>query len=124
MSTDWQPERIAALIALWNDGVPTSEIGRRLGVTKNAVVGKAHRLGLAKRPSPIQGTTKPRPAKAVTLGTLSTGMCSWPEGEPGTEEFRFCGRPVVPGKPYCAEHCARAYVKIGKEAKEKEAAAA
>ena len=50
MSTaDWTPERIAALIALWNEDLSTSEIGRRLDFTKNAVIGKVHRLGLPKR---------------------------------------------------------------------------
>ncbi len=36
-------------------------------------------------------------------------MCSWPEGDPGTEAFRFCGKSVAPDKPYCPEHCDRAY---------------
>jgi GcrA cell cycle regulator len=38
-------------------------------------------------------------------------MCSWPDGEPGTEDFRFCGDPIKPDKPYCEHHCERAYVK-------------
>ncbi len=38
-------------------------------------------------------------------------MCRWPEGDPRTDAFWFCGRPAVAGKPYCGEHCARAYVK-------------
>ncbi len=116
MSGDWLPERTAALIALWNEGLPASEIGRRLGVTKNAVVGKVHRLGLPKRQSPIP--SKPRPvADVVKLDTLGSNMCSWPEGEPGEEGFHFCGEPVVHGKPYCAAHCARAYVKPSKDRK-------
>lgn len=110
------PERTAALMALWSEGLPASEIGRRLGVTKNAVVGKVHRLGLPKRQSPIP--EKPRPADVVRLDSLSSGMCCWPEGEPGEEGFRFCGEPSVPGKPYCATHCERAYVKVTKERKD------
>jgi GcrA cell cycle regulator len=53
----WSPgtERHARLVALWAEGVSSAEIGRRLGTTKNAVVGAAHRLGLAGRPSPIRG---------------------------------------------------------------------
>ncbi len=50
-------------------------------------------------------------AEIIKLDALGAGMCSWPEGEPGTDAFRFCGRPAVAGKPYCGEHCARAYVK-------------
>ena len=49
MSEEWTPARVSALIALWNDGISTSIIGERLGVTKNAVVGKVHRIGLPKR---------------------------------------------------------------------------
>ena len=51
---DWNEETIARLRALWAEGHSTAEIGRRLGVTKNAVVGKAHRLMLPPRPSPIR----------------------------------------------------------------------
>lgn len=58
-SNEWTPERIAALIALWGEDISTSEIGRRLGITKNAVIGKVHRLGLPKRrPSPIKILTR------------------------------------------------------------------
>ena len=115
MSEEWTPKRVSALIALWNEGLSTSEIGNRLGVTKNAVVGKVHRLGLPKRGSPIK--QKPKPAVIIGLESLRPGMCSWPEGEPGTEEFNFCGAPIVPGKPYCEEHCRRAYVKTLKDGK-------
>ena len=51
---DWNEETIACLRQFWQDGHSTAEIGRRMGVTKNAVVGKAHRLMLAPRPSPIR----------------------------------------------------------------------
>ena len=53
---DWNDEAIARLRALWDEGHSTAEIGRRLGITKNAVVGKAHRLSLPARPSPIRRT--------------------------------------------------------------------
>ncbi len=113
METDWTPGRIEVLIASWKEGLSTSEIGRRLRVTKNAVVGKVHRLGLAKHRPPID--SEPTEPKIIKLDGLGAGMCSWPEGEPGTEAFRFCGRPVVAGKPYCGEHCARAYVKSSRD---------
>ncbi|MDQ2804861.1 MAG: GcrA family cell cycle regulator, partial [Pseudomonadota bacterium] len=51
---EWSEDTILRLRALWEEGHSTAEIGRRLGVTKNAVVGKAHRLDLAARPSPIR----------------------------------------------------------------------
>lgn len=119
MTIDWTDEQIEELIRLWNEGHPTSEIGRLLGTTKNAVVGKAHRMGLTKRQSPIR--KKPEVSRVIRLNELRAGMCCWPIGEPGTPEFRFCGKPAVAGKPYCGEHCAKAYVS-GKDRKETEAA--
>ena len=61
MSTDW-PTLDAQLRELWSEGHPTAEIGRRLGVSKNAVVSRAHRIGLPGRPSPIRrdGVVRPR----------------------------------------------------------------
>src|ERR1700712_1999949 len=53
---DWTDEVIERLRALWTEGHSTAEIGRRMGVSKNAVVGKAHRLSLTARPSPIRRT--------------------------------------------------------------------
>ena len=61
---DWNDEAIARLRSLWDEGHSTAEIGRRLGVTKNAVVGKAHRLNLPARPSPIRrGAGEGKPAR-------------------------------------------------------------
>jgi GcrA cell cycle regulator len=50
----WDEQTIRDLKDLWAQGLSTAEIGRRLGVTKNAIVGKAHRLELDARPSPIR----------------------------------------------------------------------
>jgi GcrA cell cycle regulator len=50
----WNDETIRHLRDLWTEGHSTAEIGRRLGVSKNAIVGKAHRLDLDARPSPIR----------------------------------------------------------------------
>ncbi len=51
---EWTPDVIQRLRTLWAEGISTAEIGNRLGFSKNAVVGKAHRLKLPGRPSPIQ----------------------------------------------------------------------
>ncbi len=52
---DWTEERIAELKRLWSEGFSASQIAERLGgITRNAVIGKAHRLHLPSRPSPIQ----------------------------------------------------------------------
>ena len=53
---DWTEEAIFRLRGLWQEGLSTAEIGRRMSITKNAVVGKAHRLILPPRPSPIRKT--------------------------------------------------------------------
>jgi GcrA cell cycle regulator len=56
----WNEETIRVLRDLWEQGHSTAEIGRRLCVTKNAIVGKAHRLDLTARPSPIRrGVARP-----------------------------------------------------------------
>ncbi|MCX5616879.1 GcrA family cell cycle regulator [Bombella sp. TMW 2.2559] len=221
---EWTDELIARLKELWEQGLSTAEIGRQLSITKNAVVGKAHRLGLPPRPSPIrnkaaaEGTRKqPRvdrsdkllvmvresveteenaevgwravsqvteekiassittfgeEKKAVrvkgvketkkvkveaplkgTKDRKNTGrvegseadkasirpgeqvsrrkraslhcvsdvmdrssrqgpVCQWPIGDPSAPDFHFCGVTPLPGKPYCAEHAAIAYVKV------------
>lgn len=57
----WTAEKIEQLNKLWSEGMSITEIGKILGMTRNAVVGKAHRLGLAKRPSPIARAPGPRP---------------------------------------------------------------
>lgn len=51
--SSWPDTQVAILGQLWNQRLSAAEIGRRLGGTKNAIVGKAHRLGLEPRPSPI-----------------------------------------------------------------------
>lgn len=50
----WDEETIRFLRQLWSEGHSTAEIGRRIGASKNAIVGKAHRLDLDGRPSPIR----------------------------------------------------------------------
>ena len=52
----WTDEQVEELKRLWGEGLTTGEIGKALGVSKNAVVGKAHRLALTGRPSPIRRT--------------------------------------------------------------------
>ncbi|WP_337877197.1 GcrA family cell cycle regulator, partial [Elioraea sp.] len=59
---EWTEDAIATLRQLWAEGLSTAEIGRRMGISKNAVVGKAHRLNLAARPSPIRRTPGAAPA--------------------------------------------------------------
>ena len=61
----WNDENVARLKELWDQGLPTAQIGKLLSFTKNAVVGKAHRIGLERRPSPIRrSAAKPDRKKA------------------------------------------------------------
>jgi GcrA cell cycle regulator len=110
MEMVWTQERVEQLGRLWREGLSTAEIGRRLGITKNAVVGKAHRLALAPRPSPVKIVVR-RPVTFEPSGP----SCSWPIGHPGEKSFHFCGARPAAGKPYCAEHAALAYIRPKRE---------
>ena len=113
----WTPERVAELERLWATGATTAEIGRMLNVSKNAVVGKTHRLGLPGRPSPIKRVAVKAPSPPPpsppppTVVKYHGPPCQWPFGHPGTEEFHFCGAPAIPERPYCDKHCKLAYVR-------------
>ncbi len=123
----WTEERVAKLRELWDKGLSASQIATALaeGVTRNAVIGKAHRMNLASRPSPVKSDPKKKakktvekkaiPAKPhasggkVSLLELTERMCKWPIGHPGEADFHFCGKPSAPTFPYCSEHCGQAY---------------
>lgn len=76
---DWTDERISELTRLWNDGLSTAEIGKMLGISKNAVVGKAHRLRLASRPSPIRRMAIRPSTPRVPRETRMAAMPSLPQ---------------------------------------------
>jgi GcrA cell cycle regulator len=58
----WTDERIEKLTKMWEGGATASQIAEELGgVSRNAVIGKAHRLGLKARPSPVKANEKPAP---------------------------------------------------------------
>ncbi|HXQ46813.1 MAG TPA: GcrA family cell cycle regulator, partial [Caulobacteraceae bacterium] len=111
--SNWSEDRIASLTSLWLNGLSASQIAKQLGgVTRNAVIGKVHRLGLsgraqpsrparlaraprrpapAPRPRPIVRTTpplaRPRPAPegpglVPSLAALGAHACKWPIGDP------------------------------------------
>lgn len=127
----WTDERVNLLKQLWGEGKTAAEIAKVLGdgITRNAVIGKAHRLKLSSRLSPIQQNTSkkvkaeapmPRIVKPMVklpefkglelkLEELKERMCRWPNGDPREENFSFCGCETVAGLPYCETHCRAAY---------------
>ena len=75
----WNDDNVFRLKELWDQGLPTAQIGKLLGFTKNAVVGKAHRIGLERRPSPIRRTAvKPdrKKARSPVMPKLAFETCS------------------------------------------------
>jgi GcrA cell cycle regulator len=101
----WTPERIADLTRLWEEGVTTAEIGRRIGVSKNAVIGKVHRIGLTPR------VIKELPPPRRNVFDFVGAACMWPIGHPSDDDFHFCGASPMSGKPYCEHHAALAYIR-------------
>lgn len=111
---EWTEERISRLKKLWTDGKSASQIAVAFGdITRNAVIGKVHRLGLSSRPSPIRKQTAPAAPRPVPMAQrqarVGEKQCHWPIGHPGETGFHFCGGLAEPDRPYCAEHCAMAY---------------
>ena len=127
----WTDERVEQLKQLWADGLSASQIANRMGgVTRNAVIGKVHRLGLAGRATP----TAPMPKSVATahfesetrspafsleslslgddrptVSTIGASQCKWPIGDPAADDFHFCGQSTSSGKPYCAYHSQLAF---------------
>lgn len=81
----WTEERIAILKNLWGNGSTASQIAEELGgVSRNAVIGKAHRLGLKARPSPVKPTEKkaaPKPS-AAPVAKVAAAKGAVPKEEP------------------------------------------
>ena len=120
----WDKKNLERLKKLWDEGLPITKIGLELGVSRNSIAGKAHRLGLPKRNSPISKSGEPRKnkiasnfetSKELPLKILlrevewSRNRCCWPIGDPKLPGFSFCGTSIMPGRPYCEEHSNLAY---------------
>lgn len=115
----WSEKAVADLTQLWASGFSCSQIGVQLGLTRNAVVGKVHRLDLpqpegkkqANRPTGIQ-YKKRAVAETIlhcveivphglSLMDLEPNDCRFPYGD---GPFTFCGHPKQAGSSYCAPH--------------------
>ena len=134
----WTDEKVEKLKELWTKGHTASQIAQVLGdTTRNAVIGKAHRLDLeARAPSKQSGLSTSRENKAVrrpaptsrkakfqsilldknfepenpkSLEDLTDATCKWPIGHPNEESFYFCGRKPEGEFPYCKLHVLYAF---------------
>jgi GcrA cell cycle regulator len=135
----WTVEKVEKLKELWSKGHTASQIAEMLGdTTRNAVIGKAHRLDLeARAPSKQLNTPKSRdnrqikrtsaptsrkakfqsilldknfePENPKSLEDLTESTCKWPIGHPNEEKFYFCGRKPEGEFPYCKLHVLYAF---------------
>ncbi len=111
----WTPERVDSLVRLWSDGLSARQIAEKLGgVTRNAVIGKAHRLNLQRggpTPEPEPEPPPPRIDYPITpMPEVKSWMCRWQIAEPGRFGLFICGKTVQPGRQLCAEHLTAAYL--------------
>ena len=139
----WTDEKVAKLKELWGKGNTASQIAEILGgVSRNAVIGKAHRLNLsgkiiAKKGSHKQIIDKSKnlnvrkarkgrfksliiekdfePENPKQLEELDDNTCKWPIGHPNEESFYFCGRSSLKDFSYCKLHLLYAYQPKGKK---------
>ena len=135
----WTDEKVEKLKELWTKGHTASQIAAALGdTTRNAVIGKAHRLNLeARAPSKHSGASVSRENKQIRRGPAPTSRkakfqsilldknfepenpksleeltdttCKWPIGHPNEEKFYFCGRKPEGEFPYCKLHVLYAF---------------
>jgi GcrA cell cycle regulator len=76
----WTDERVELLKKLWSDGLSASQIAAEIGnVTRNAVIGKVHRLGLSGRGKAKAATPAPRPRKVATRAPSAPAPLAAPQ---------------------------------------------
>ena len=104
----WTDERIATLKKMWEGGATASQIADELGgVSRNAVIGKAHRLGLKARPSPVKpNEEKPEPKKSAAPAATAKPAIKKPAVAPprpaapvSATEARPAPRADIPSQP-------------------------
>jgi GcrA cell cycle regulator len=100
----WTEERIATLTKMWEGGATASQIADELGgVSRNAVIGKAHRLGLKARPSPVKPNEpkpapKPKEIEARPVAKARPKPAAPPEREPEGDHASSAA-PATPSQP-------------------------
>lgn len=105
----WTDERIDQLKAMWEKGLTASQIAEELGgVSRNAVIGKAHRLGLQSRPSPVKANEAPKKAAPVRKPTAPAPEAEAPRAAapvaapPPPARPAPVAAPVAPAAPAAA----------------------
>ncbi len=142
----WTEEKVAKLKELWGKGNTASQIAEIIGgISRNAVIGKAHRLNLSAKiktrsasvnhgSKTFQENDKFKPTRGrrskfkslliekdfepenpKQLEELDDNSCKWPIGHPDESSFYFCGRTSLKDFSYCKLHLLYAYQPKGKK---------
>ncbi len=142
----WTEEKVAKLKELWGKGSTASQIAEIIGgISRNAVIGKAHRLNLSAKIKTRAATSNKNfensfeakniknkrgrkskfksliiekefePENPKQLEELDENSCKWPIGHPDEKSFYFCGRSSLKDFSYCKLHLLYAYQPKGKK---------
>tara|TARA_B100001142_G_C13954248_1_gene508431 strand:+ start:156 stop:650 length:495 start_codon:yes stop_codon:yes gene_type:complete len=142
----WNEEKVAKLKELWGKGNTASQIAEIIGgLSRNAVIGKAHRLNLSAKIKPRSSSSSQNinninsekniklkrgrksrfqsliiekdfePENPKQLEELTDDVCKWPINHPSDQDFYFCGRSSLKDFSYCKLHLLYAYQPKGKK---------
>ena len=142
----WNEEKVTKLKKLWGNGNTASQIAEIIGgLSRNAIIGKAHRLNLSSKiktrnvsssqnfdNNSEEDSSKKKqgrkskfkslliekdfePENPKKLEELDESSCKWPVGHPEEESFYFCGRSSLKDFSYCKLHLLYAYQPKGRK---------